>query len=87
MFSIFICFLSSKSEQIVHILYVKIYLAFLETLGWGLSNCLKTMILYIILFCCNLLVEKVIHCLLQVGRERHRFDFEDFDSVPQKFNL
>ncbi|CDP16669.1 unnamed protein product [Coffea canephora] len=25
--------------------------------------------------------------LAKVGRERHRFDFEDFDSVPQKLNM
>lgn len=28
-------------------------------------------------------------CLLamQVGRERQRFDFDDFDGVPQKFTI
>lgn len=28
-------------------------------------------------------------CLLamQVGREKQRFDFDDFDSVPQKFTV
>lgn len=25
--------------------------------------------------------------LSKVGRERQRFDFDDFDGVPQKFNL
>lgn len=24
---------------------------------------------------------------VQAGRERQRFDFDDFDSVPQKFNI
>ena len=24
---------------------------------------------------------------LQVGKERQRFDFDDFDGVPQKFNI
>ncbi|XP_039061526.1 COP9 signalosome complex subunit 3-like [Hibiscus syriacus] len=25
--------------------------------------------------------------LVKAGRERHRFDFDDFDSVPQRFNI
>lgn len=28
-----------------------------------------------------------IHLFCQVGRERQRFDFDDIEGVPQKFNL
>lgn len=31
---------------------------------------------------------QTITCInVQVGRERQRFDFDDFDTVPQKFNI
>lgn len=36
-------------------------------------------------------VDELISCdplyLAKVGKERQRFDFDDFDSVPQKFNI
>lgn len=34
---------------------------------------------------CLLITQYIVHS--QAGRERQRFDFDDFDSVPQKFNI
>lgn len=32
-------------------------------------------------------IDRNFHGMLQVGKERQRFDFDDFDGVPQKFNI
>jgi hypothetical protein len=46
--------------------------------------------------CCNIffcffielvVILFIITAYFQVGRERQRFDFDDFDPVPQKFNI
>lgn len=43
------------------------------------------------LVCINYLITdhtiRVYYVYVQAGRERQRFDFDDFDTVPQKFNI
>lgn len=38
--------------------------------------CVEVLVLIMILMSC-----------VQAGRERQRFDFDDFDTAPQKFNI